>query len=228
MNNSQDNFEKNEKKSKEIGIFLTAKQTSWVVCSIIFVRFFVFISGYFLGKKKAVEKFYSKIQQDSFADHIYYSMCSMYDKIDDQQENKDNVEPRIIVDQTIALSQEKINNDDSEVVKKNTNKSEKEKTIVAEIEKSESVIAQEKNDCQYYAELIGFGTSKAADKFARRLQDDNVIVSVKKRKSKTARGKVIIWYQVVSQAFSDKNDLIAFVDDISAQERLKDVRIVTC
>lgn len=211
------------------GIFLTGRRVSWLVSSIIMISFFVFISGYFLGKRKAVEKFYRKIEQDSFADHVYYSMCSMYDRGGVAQQGQSGTAED--QDDSLALATE------NEIMPVIENAVDVADSQVIDVSENTSTIADSslsldnvdnKDDVQYYAELIGFGTHRAARKFADKMLQDNISVSVKKRRGKTARGKVIVWYQVVTENFSNKGDLIALVDDISAQERLKDVRIVSC
>jgi len=194
------------------GLFFTNRQVGWIVSGITMFCFFVFMGGYFLGKKKAVEKFYSKIKEDSFADHVYYSMCSLYDKQGELVEQHDEQVEDVVVAQEDGAE-----------------------AIIAQSEipsaeqggQSESLQAVKEECSQFYAELIGFGTHRAARKFADKLLAENISVSVKKRKSKTSRGKMITWYQVVTETFSDKSDLMALVDDVSSQERLKDVRIVS-
>jgi len=219
----RDLYNRSSDSPEKSGLFLTSRNVSWLVSSLIMICFFSFIGGYFLGKKKAVEKFYSKIKQDSFADHIYYSMCSMYDKVDELQgEEGESVQTEV------AALPAQVDKEHNVMIA--TNLSEKEESIQEKKELSRQV-AQEiasKSDCKYYAELIGFGTERAAQKFANKLLKDNISVSVKRRRSKSPRGRIISWYQVVTERFSDRNDLIALVDDISVQERLKDVRIVSC
>lgn len=210
------------------GVFLTGRQMSWLVSSVIMVCFFVFISGYFLGKKKAVEKFYHKIKQDSFADHIYSSMCSMYDKQNEQLGEGGGTEIQLtdigLVDADSMEQKLTGASQESEVA---APKHGGQTTCVA-VDAGVRPEFEVEERCQYYAELIGFGTERAARRFADKLSKDNVAVSVKRRRSKTVRGRVITWYQVVTGTFDDKDDLIALVDDVSARERLKDVRIVSC
>ena len=64
--------------------------------------------------------------------------------------------------------------------------------------------------------------------FAQRLQQRDVPVEVKNRHSKTAKGKKVTWYQVVTASFSNKDELEKVVDEVKERERLKDVRILTC
>ena len=81
---------------------------------------------------------------------------------------------------------------------------------------------------RYYAQLIGFGTSRAAERFVKRLTQKGVIVQTKKRVSKTAKGRTIVWYQVVTPPYADKVELETLVFQVSKEEKLKGVRIITC
>jgi len=79
-------FEQDDKKNVETsikGVFLSNRHASFVVAGGLFFSFIIFISGYFLGQKNAVERFSNKVEQESFADQLYSSMCTMH-------ENKDN------------------------------------------------------------------------------------------------------------------------------------------
>lgn len=213
-NNGLKRLNKSEKSNvgERSGVFLSSRHISWLVSSMTMICFFVFVSGYFLGKKKAVEKFYSKVSQDSFSDHIYYSMCSMCGKDDEKQVGGTS---NGSTDNVVAVFD----------TKKDLNKS---SALFESTKKDKIVSIDEKDKNEYYAELIGFGTERAARKFSNKLLKDNISVSVRKRRSKTSKGKVVTWYQVVTEKFSDRNDLIALVEDISTQERLSDVRIVSC
>ena len=44
--------------------------------------------------------------------------------------------------------------------------------------------------------------------------------------SKTARGKVVPWYQVITEDFNDKEKLEITVARLKKEEKLHDVRIV--
>ena len=94
------------------GIFLTHRHVSWLLSLFIMSSFLVFVTGYFLGKKKAVEKFYNKVDQDSLADHIYYSVCSIYenDASDTEQNSTEDVADGgvIVATQQIGEKNEKV------------------------------------------------------------------------------------------------------------------------
>lgn len=216
------------------GVFLTSRRVGWLVSSLVVFCFFIFIAGYFFGKKNAVEKFYDKIEQDSFADHIYYSMCSMYDKGSAENNNGGGTE---------AATEGEGEDTEKAVTPVKAGEKPQVKAVApvsqgaSAVKKEDGTTAiadkhgqktEEKEQTQYYAELVGFGTKVAAQKCAEQLKKKNITVLVKPRHSKTSRGHVTTWYQVVTEMFSDKKDLMAFVDDVSARKRLKDVRIVSC
>lgn len=214
------------------GFFLTSRRVSWLFSAVILFSFFVFITGYFLGKHHAVEKFYHKIEQDSFADHIYYSMCSLYDKGGIENNNGGGTEA--VATDSDGEDQEKGSGLELSMqgaltlVPASAIGKKVDSGDCTTITDKEGQKTEEKEQAQYYAELVGFGTETAAEKFADELKKKNITVLVKRRHSKTARGRVTTWYQVISETFSNKGDLMAFVDDVSTRERLKDVRIVSC
>ena len=258
------------------GIFLENRHVSLLLSAIIFIGFFVFISGYFFGKKKTVEKFYSKIDQESLADHVYYSVCSNYGNYDKDQEQESTEDSSVDKDSVVILpgesqmqeseSQEvnvsgqiKSQNrqdkkSDLKTIKQNVNIddvsvtqefAENEKTLsdnasyecMSEDEKDsgkniENTSAQ---DCQkdllkeeYYAELVGFGSKTSANVFCNRLKKRGIAVVLKKRRSKTSRGRNVDWYQAITEKFDNKSDLVAFVDIIKDKENLKGIKIVQC
>ena len=75
------------------GLFMHNKQVSLMVASLLMLSFFLFMGGYFLGQKNAIATFSNKIDQESFSDQIYSSMCSLSDNgtiEEDSQENEEN------------------------------------------------------------------------------------------------------------------------------------------
>ncbi len=55
-----------------------------ISASLIGIIFFVFITGYYWGKKNAAEEILNQFSQDSFADKIYSSMCNLYTTGDEE------------------------------------------------------------------------------------------------------------------------------------------------
>lgn len=160
-------------------LYLTNRQVSWLIASLILLSFFVFIAGYFLGQRKAVEH---RVELSALN-----SMIPVHASVTEQA-----------APVTYAPHIDAITQDD---------------------------FSQEQ---LYKAQLIGFGTMRAAHQFVDRLQQKNLPVRVQERHSKTAQGKEVIWYQVTTELFNDKQELMAFVERIQKEERLKDIRIVSC
>lgn len=193
------------------GFFITKRQASIFSASIIFLMLGVFISGYFWGQKKAVVEFTDKLNEDSFTDKVNYSFYSMYgnqkqDDFDTQVESKDE-ELKLEEAPVVEVETQNLNN------------------IVQENIKEEPVLQANKK--QYYAELIGFGSSKSAQQFVNKLQKMGYNTFIKTRTSKTAKGKEIKWYQVLTEKFDDREKLNDMVNEIKRSENIKEVRIVT-
>jgi len=69
---------------------------------------------------------------------------------------------------------------------------------------------------------------RAAQQFAQKLARKEISVAVKKRQSRSARGKFVFWYQVHTEKFEDKSELEKLVARLEIEEKLKGVQIVTC
>ena len=63
------------------GLCLDNRHVSWVFSIIILLSFGFFMAGYFFGKRKAMQDLHVTLDQDSLADKIFTSLCTM-------QENK--------------------------------------------------------------------------------------------------------------------------------------------
>jgi len=194
--------------SNNQGLFVPNRQLSAIVALLLLLLFATFMTGYFLGKKKVVEQFTQNVQQEAFADHIYTTVLAT------TSENQSLTPNELLVnhiDNVTDTSSQSINQDIA-VIEKN------------EIEKK---FLPEHNE-QYYAQLIGFGTEKAAQLFVKKLAAKGVETEIKKRSSKTAKGHVSYWYQVVTMAYADKNELSVLVDKLAKEENIKDACIRIC
>ena len=78
----------------------------------------------------------------------------------------------------------------------------------------------------YYAPLIGFGSQKAAVTYVNRLMENGFPVELKLRSSKTAKGRVIRWYQIVTKPFASRNELEKIIATLGKKEHLTNVKIV--
>lgn len=189
------------------GLFVPNRQLSIVVAVCLLLGFSVFMAGYFLGKKKSVEQFTEKLQQEAFADKIYTTvLCTPQE---DQQPTKD----------MLLVTSEDDSNAPSQLVSFNE---------PAFVQQEVSSQLNSTGDTRYYAQLIGFGTEKAAQLFVKKLAAKGIETDVKKRMSKTVKGNTSYWYQVVTTQYSNKDDLSALVDKLAKEENIKDACIRVC
>lgn len=209
------------------GVCLDNRHLSWVVAFALLLGFSFFVAGFFLGKHRALHDLRITLDQDSLADKIYTSLCTTQeDKMMMAQQEDDDVELvessesdyRQLADAEVAImsSESSLPEPDSP------------EGIAREASSSADKNEVLESSTRYFAQLVGFGTRQAAQKFVQRLQQVDIPVEVKDRHSKTAKGKKVTWYQVVTTSFSDKGELEKLVNEIKVKERLKDVRIITC
>jgi hypothetical protein len=184
------NHKKDSKKQN--GLFIPIRQATAYTSLVISLLGVVFMAGYFLGKQQVVDQFVARIEQDSFADQISASLCSLYD-------------PELLSPDAPQKEESK----QSEL-------------IVVESETDPELISE------YYAQLIGYGTQKAADIFAQSLIEKGIPALVKTRRSQTANGKETVWYQVVTEPFLDKSALEQLTHRIAKSEKIQGIQIVTC
>jgi hypothetical protein len=187
---------------KENSLTIDRKQASRLVSCSLLCAFFIFVAGYFWGKKKAFE-LYSTTNRDEVASGaITESLDALYDEPIQYSKGHDEGEP-----------------------------------IDAQYKKSQNSSEQiapslQKNPLVYYkAQLIGFGTLKAAEEFVGRLKKEGITTSIVKRASKpsgrnASRKNVIYWYQVITEAFSDKHNLEVVVEKIKNIEKIHGIQII--
>lgn len=209
---------------------LTPRQVSWVVSAFLLLSFFIFIAGYFLGQQRAITDFGGKIEQESLADAISASLYSRGDikgNNNDQADEEMQVEP---VSKTVdgdLLEKEAVQPGSESRHEQVGHTSELATSVVQPevLEKTDIVAADSR---RYYAELIGFGTEQAAQAFVKRVKKSGIVVVSKKRLSKTARGKKIVWYQVVTEPYADQTALRDVVALLEKKEHLNGVSIQAC
>lgn len=184
------------------GLFVPNRQLSAIAAGLLFLFFCIFITGYFLGKKYAAEQFAQKMQVNALDDNLYIAAQTMPAEGDASlvvNNIADNAVQEMLVPQEAIVT---LNQD--------------------------IVIPDTEEQKHYYAQLIGFGTEKAAEQFVKKLALNGINTEVKKRVSKTVKGRTSYWYQVVTTAYSNKDDLSRIVDKLVKDEKLKDVSIRVC
>lgn len=173
INEDKKRYDVRNDKERLPGLYVSHRQFSWMTATVVLIVFGVFVTGYFLGKRKPVEPVYEPEME-----HAVLTAAVP----------KPDIAPSTQPAVTVASAPQQA----------------------------------------YYAQLIGFGTSSAAQKFSEKLQRKNFPVCVKERHSTTAQGKKIIWYQVITEPFEDKDELLAAIHKIKKEEKLHDIRIITC
>jgi len=79
---------------------------------------------------------------------------------------------------------------------------------------------------QHYAQLAGFSSLRNAEAFVVRLNKKHIPVLIKERVSRSAKGRSVKWYQVVTEPYEDQDALNSVVAILKKEEKLHDVRIV--
>lgn len=198
------------------GVFLNTRHMSWALSVILMLNFFVFMAGYFLGKKKILEHLNYKIDQESLTDHVCSSMYALYDSKLQPSSSSDNVEPE---EETEVIEHEP----DLDPAPDATVSAASEALIIPV---NDSIPIKE-NSHEYYAQLVGFGSKHAAQQFINKLAQRDITAHMKQRTSKTSKGRIVYWYQVITETFAKKDDLVQLVEIIKQREKLHDVRIMT-
>lgn len=208
--NKSDSFSSNQ-------ISITKRQASMIMASMLLFCLFVFIVGFFLGKRIVVEDFSSQITQKALHDQIDFLLTtqslksSQGDQIDAIQTDdhaKENSLPEFIENEKIVELIVDQNNNDELPIKKSENNEVEEK--------------------KQYAQLIGFGTKKAAQAFVARLRKHDIAIIVNTMVSKTAAGKQKVWYQAVTPVYNSSQLLKHQIEKIKRLEHIrdKDIKIV--
>lgn len=173
---------------------------SRVLAGLILVSFFVFAAGYFLGKRSLAQEAMLDTERAAFADHVSFALNASQDT-DVPVETPRAQE--VVVSQPIQTVH-----------------------VDKDMSVPQPVPAVIDKGLQHRALLFG-GTKKAVTEFTQRLQQRGIVVEVRERTSKTAKGKTRYWYQAVTAPYTNKDDLTALVATITNLEKLKNVEIIS-
>ena len=189
---------------------VSIRQVQAFVALCLFGSFGFFSLGYFFGQHYAVralvENVTNTVVSDEINTHFYHNqLLKAAQSSDDHHDEKKTIPAEVLVDEPVDPLPGTQSND--------------------------TTIAQNKHDSQssdpvsFYAPLVGYGTLKAAEQFMKRWPD--APITLKKQMSRSAKGKQITWYQIITEQFTDKNELQKFVAHIQKKECLKDpIKIV--
>lgn len=196
------------------GLFIPNRQLSVAISACIAMLFFSFVTGYFFGGQHAAQDFMHHVDHVSFNDQMSASLCALTKECTtvNANGNDDSINQDMTDDDTSGF-QECVRND---IEKSSCDISDAQELEPKKVEK------------KYYAQLIGFGTQQAAQRFVKKLEKRQIPVEINKHCSRTAQGKTINWYQVVTLPYEDKQQLLDLVDIVQKAEKIQDARIITC
>jgi len=193
------------------GLFIPNRQLSLVIAGLLVIFFALFITGYFIGKRADIAQLNASLHQDDFSDQVYTATLNTSLA---QSDNNELVSPPFA---PLHMSYEHTNGEqDTPTHSLSTTVQLEHDGIVADTE------------CRYYAQLIGFGTENAAKKFVQKNAKKTIRLHIKKHTSTTAKGTLSHWYQVITEPYTNRDELVALVEQLTHEERLKGVLISTC
>jgi hypothetical protein len=197
--------------TQEHTITLSRRLIPGLLSLLLLLVFIGFMIGYFLGVKYTTDEFVTQIRQETLADQLLVSSVG-------NAGGANGSEPEAV---TVAAASE--TESASCEIGAQTSENAPVELVMQETPTAPDVTSASR----YSAELIGFGTKAAAQEFIKRVSAYNpVALELKERHSKTARGKVIKWYQVVTGKYEQKQELQKQLDTLIKKERLQDIKIV--
>lgn len=202
-------------------ILLSKRQASMIMASMIIVSLFVFITGYFLGKRTVMNDFSSNVTQAALHDQIDYLLTAQSLETSSNDNTND-------VDDSIATHEQEEKVEKIESPEKNDIVHEPYHALPAKSLQKEEVLivspehGQDVQKDQQYACLIGFGTKAAANAFVARLKKHHVSVILKTIISKSASGKTRTWFQAITPTYDSAQELHTVVNKVKRLEHIRD------
>lgn len=202
------------------GLCVTNRSVSLAVAGALLCLVSVFLVGFFAGQRSATQHFIDRAGQGAFADHIYAAMCGL-SGASEQQDEAANAEGG-----EADADEEQSPEDSGVVTGDEVTGGVKESVSVGAPEAASDETEISESCSKYYAQLIGFGTAKAAQDYVNRLKKKGIPVFVQKRHSRSAKGRLVTWYQVVTENFRDEEKLQALIARLKQEEKLQGIRVV--
>lgn len=182
------------------GLVLSSHELKYGGIALIFIFFFTFAGGYFLGKKRAYDELAVKYEEECFADKVNQSLFSLYEQGDSEAAESEGSE---------ASGEDESDAD------------------LAEPRHASQNTLEKVDDLQElaYAQLCGFGTRRMAELYVGRLQRRNIETRIIERQSRSKKGKTVTWYQVVTGT-KDKRELQELIKELEKDDKLTGVQII--
>jgi hypothetical protein len=183
------------------GLVLSNQELKYGGLALVFVVFFVFAGGYFLGKKRAYEELAVRYDDECFADKVNQSLSSLYEQGDNEPTESSDAEVE--------------------------NSGEEDACALVPLAESNELQkdAQDETRELAYAQLCGFGTRYMAEAYVSRLQRRAIEATIVERQSRSKKGRMVTWYQVITGTM-DKRELEELVKELKKDDKLSGVQII--
>lgn len=191
---------------------MTNRSLSVLIAGVLLFLMSVFLIGFFIGQRTAAQQFIDRAGQGVFADHIYAAMCGLSG----------------VPEEDGAAATDTDGNEAESDQEEESNNSLAQDEASTSSASQEEAVSDTPAESEYYAQLVGFGTAKAAQDCVKRLKKKGFPVFVQKRHSRTAKGRLVTWYQVVTENFHDEEKLQAVVARLEKEEKLQGIHVVAC
>ena len=194
-------------KERKDGLVISQKELYYGIAALLCAALFIFVSGYFFGKKRVLEELAAQYDDECFADKVYQSFASLTDTSSSDPSGADTSGDG----EEAESEQQKPDSSSSDALGADTAGA------------GSSVIAAPENAA--YAQLCGFGTKQAAELYVDRVRRRGISVNIVERKSRSKRGRTVTWYQVVTQIM-ERQELEELVQKMKKDDKLTSVQIV--
>ena len=180
-------------------LVISQKELYYGLAALFCAAIFIFVSGYFLGKKRVLEDLAAQYDDECFADKVYQSFAALTDSSAESSNGE-------------STGSEQAEQSDEEGAEQAA-------------DAPAMGPAQEVSGATAYAQLCGFGTKQAAELYVDRLKRRAIPATIVDRKSRSKRGRMVTWYQVVTQTMN-RQELEELLQKIKKDDKLTSIQIV--
>jgi hypothetical protein len=211
---------------------LTQKQVSRIIVLLLMTGFFIFMGGYYVGKKivtsnsnslsdinfeptdtigQTIDSIVNNQHETSNDSSLAADPSMTYRPRNTLRTLEPSVEPSIEEHQTGTLNTES---------ESKTHKTEE--TVMSGADKS----FKKTEEIKYCGQLAGFGTQKAALKYLADIEKKGFEARLIQRNSKNSKGEIRVWYQVTTNFFDDRYALDQLISSMRKARLCDSVEVV--
>lgn len=203
-------------KNVDKALHLNQRQISHLIVFLLFAGFFIFMLGYYLGKKMVIEDNYSQGLMSNTAS----SIINAVEDFKSPSEQNESIENDDFFNSSSADAEKK--NNESSGAEENNLKENIIKPLHSAVEKDKSI-----TNIYYCGQLAGFGTERAAEKYLDDIKKKGFAARLVKRKSHAVNGIERTWYQVTTPYLNSKGELEETISKMKKARLCNSVEIVT-